>query len=98
MRQLFVVTTLALFLAGCATIGVPFPSENVEAIEVGETTRSDIREMFGEPWRTGMEDGHPTWTYGNYRWSAFGADTTEDLLVRFDGEGVVRSYTYNTTE
>lgn len=98
MRQLFIVTITALLLAGCATIGAPFPSEHVEQLEVGKTSRAEVRDMFGAPWRTGLEDGQPTWTYGNYRWSAFGEDRTEDLVVRFDGDGVVRSYTYNTTE
>ncbi|CCG97203.1 hypothetical protein MARHY3749 [Marinobacter nauticus ATCC 49840] len=54
--------------------------------------------MFGEPWRTGIEDGKRTWTYGKYRWSAFGDDETTDLVVRFNNDGTVSSYVYNTTE
>ncbi|TGN38968.1 outer membrane protein assembly factor BamE domain-containing protein [Marinobacter confluentis] len=85
-------------LVGCATVGKDFATHNVDQIEVGETTRSDIQEMFGEPWRTGIEDGKRTWTYGKYRWSAFGEAETTDLVVRFNDDGTVSSYVYNTTE
>ena len=84
--------------AGCATVGKDFATHNVDDIKVGETTRSDIQEMFGEPWRTGVEDGKRTWTYGKYRWSAFGDAETTDLVVRFNDDGSVSSYVFNTTE
>lgn len=92
-----VLVAASLFMAGCATVGKDFATHNVDQIEVGETTRADIQEMFGEPWRTGVEDGKRTWTYGKYRWSAFSDDETTDLVVRFDGNGKVASYVYNTT-
>lgn len=90
----FVLATLA----GCATVGHDFPTHNIDQIRIGETTRSDIQEMFGEPWRTGIEDGKRTWTYGKYKWSAFGEAETTDLVVRFNDDGTVSSYVFNTTE
>ena len=54
--------------------------------------------VFGEPWRVGIEDGQRTWTYGKYRYRLFGQASTQDLVVRFDGQGRVVSYTFNTTE
>lgn len=87
-----------VLVAGCATVGKDFATHNVDQIKAGETTRSDIQEMFGEPWRTGIEDGKRTWTYGKYRWSAFGEAETTDLVVRFNDDGSVSSYVYNTTE
>lgn len=98
MHRLIVLFVAALFLGGCASVGQPFPSDQVETITVGETTRADVRATFGDPWRTGFEDGDPTWTYGNYRWSAFGKARTEDLVIRFGQDGLVRSWTYNTTD
>ncbi|AZT85606.1 outer membrane protein assembly factor BamE [Marinobacter sp. NP-4(2019)] len=92
------LVALSLIVAGCATVGQDFPTHNVDQIEIGETTRADIQEMFGEPWRTGIEDGKRTWTYGKYRWSAFGDAETTDLVVRFNQDGTVSSYVYNTTE
>lgn len=90
--------TLIVFTAGCATVGQDFAVENVDQIRVGETTRTDIQEMFGDPWRTGLEDGKRTWSYGSYRWSAFSDARTTDLVVRFNADGTVSSYVFNTTE
>jgi len=97
-RILALLLTLALFGAGCATVGREFPAHSVNNIIIGETDRSEIRRMFGEPWRTGIEDGQKTWTYAHYRYSLFGPEQTSDLLIRFDDEGKVVSYSFNTTE
>jgi hypothetical protein len=95
-------TTLAMAailpLGGCATVGEDFATENVGRLQVNETTRVEVRDMFGEPWRTGIEDGKRTWSYGKYRWSAFSPAETTDLVVRFNDDGTVSSYVYNTTE
>lgn len=92
------IAILFAALAGCATVGRDFPTHNVDQIRIGETTRAEIQTMFGEPWRTGVEDGKRTWTYGKYRWSAFGDAETTDLVVRFNPDGTVSSYVFNTTE
>jgi len=84
--------------AGCASIGGEFPAERVPDIEIGRTTRSEILEMFGSPWRTGVEDGELKWTYGRYRVSLFGGGSATDLAVRFDDSGLVSSYSFNTSE
>jgi hypothetical protein len=89
---------LLAVLVGCATAGRDFSTHNVDQIRVGETTRAEIQDLFGEPWRTGLEDGKRTWTYGKYRWSAFGDAETTDLVVRFNSDGTVSSYVFNTTE
>ena len=88
----------SLLVAGCATVGQDFATHKVTDIEIGKTSRAEIEQMFGEPWRTGIEDGKRTWTYGKYRWSAFGDAETTDLVVRFNKDGTVSSYVYNTTE
>jgi outer membrane protein assembly factor BamE (lipoprotein component of BamABCDE complex) len=82
---------------GCISVGNDFPVEPVRQIEIGTTTRDDVQRMFGDPWRTGIEDGQRTWTYGTYRYSLFGDASTRDLVVRFDDEGAVSSYTFNST-
>jgi len=87
-----------LLFSGCATVGRDFPSYQVPRIKIGETTQTDIRSMFGPPWRVGIEDGTKTWTYGKYRYGLFAETSTQDLVVRFDDNGIVTSYTYNTTE
>jgi hypothetical protein len=88
---------LCLGVSGCLSVGREFPVEPVRKIEKGATTQDEIRQMFGEPWRTGIDDGQRTWTYGRYRYSLFGDAATRDLVVRFDAGGVVVSYSFNST-
>jgi hypothetical protein len=57
-----------------------------------------VRELFGTPWRTGVEDGQPTWTFGHYHYALLGNTRTKDLVVRFDEHDVVASYTFNSTD
>jgi outer membrane protein assembly factor BamE (lipoprotein component of BamABCDE complex) len=88
----------ALLLAGCLTVGRDFPAQRVEKLRVGGTTRAQVRDLFGDPWRTGVEDGQRTWTYGRYRYALLGETQTKDLVVRFDERDVVASYTFNSTD
>jgi hypothetical protein len=90
--------TVLLLSVSCATVGHDFPVARVSDIRIGETTQDQIREMFGDPWRVGIEDGQRTWTYGKYRYRAFKETSTQDLVVRFDESNTVASYTFNTTE
>ncbi len=87
-----------LLSAGCATVGRDFPVAQIPRIQIGQTTQEDIRAMFGDPWRVGIENGERTWTYGKYRYGLFSEASTRDLVVRFNDSGIVSSYTYNTTE
>jgi len=80
------------------TLGRSFPTDPIAGMRVGTTTRDNVRAAFGEPYRMGVEDGDPTWTYLLYRFSAFGSERTRDLYVRFDAAGKVKSYAFNTNE
>jgi len=91
------LATQAFVVSGCLTVGRDFPDQPVTQIQIGRTDQAELRRLFGEPFRTGVEDGQQTWTYGYYRYSAFGATKTRDLVLRFDPQGVVQSYSYNTT-
>lgn len=98
LSSLLLISGLAASqLTGCFTVGQEFAGSRVPEIKIGQTTRQEITNIFGRPWRTGMEDGKTTWTYGIYKYSLFGADDTQDLLIRFDPQGVVRSYTFSST-
>ncbi len=89
---------MLLSVSGCASVGHEFPSGQVPTIRIGETTQNDIYTTFGAPWRTGIDNGMKTWTYGDYHYSLFSDSSTEDLLIKFDKRGVVSSYNYNTTK
>ena len=95
---LVLASILILFSLGCATVGQDFPVISVSEIEIGKTTQNEIRSMFGSPWRVGIEDGERTWTYGNYSYGLFAEKKAKDLLIRFDDNDVVISYTFSTTE
>jgi outer membrane protein assembly factor BamE (lipoprotein component of BamABCDE complex) len=85
-----------LFAAGCLNIGSNFPSKPVKKIEKGVTTKTEVQKMFGEPFRTGLDDGYESWTYVYNKWSVFSATRSKDLYVVFNKDGTVRSYTFNS--
>jgi len=94
-----IITVFLLNAAGCTklNVGYDFPAEQVENIQIGTTTKEEIRSTFGEPWRTGLENGLVTWTYGKYKYRGFTETEAKDLVVRFTPKGIVESYTFSTT-
>ena len=91
------LSMFVLLINGCASVGKDFPDQKVPEIRIGETTREEVRSLFGAPWRVGLEDGQRTWTYGRYRTGLFGAKAAKDLTVRFDDRDIVTSYSFSTT-
>ncbi|MCX7089469.1 MAG: outer membrane protein assembly factor BamE [Methylococcales bacterium] len=84
-------------LSGCATVGKEFPAGRITELKIGTTTINDVQAIFGPPWRVGNENGAKTWSYGRYLYRVFGDPSTQDLVIRFDSSGIVRSYNFNTT-
>ena len=93
-----VVALAAGTAPGCVSVGSDFPSAPIAELAVGRTTQAEVRREFGAPWRTGLEDGQRTWTYGHYRYSLIGGERARDLVLKWDARGVLTSYTYATTE
>jgi len=93
------ITILLVFSAGCASmnVGYDFPDHQVKNIRIGETTKENIRTIFGEPWRTGLENGQETWTYGKYNYSGTRETDAKDMVVRFTEKDIVESYTFSKT-
>ena len=87
---------LTLGLSGCITVGHEFPVSKLEQIKEG-TSRAQVEKLFGQPWRVGKDSGYRTWTYAHYKVSLFSQPKTRDLVVRFDAQGKVVSYTFNST-
>lgn len=85
-------------VTGCMTVGHEFPAGNVSSIKIGTTTQNDITNLFGTPWRTGVENGLKTWTYGDYSYNLMGNGNSEDLVIHFNKNDVVSSYTFNSTK
>jgi len=90
------VVIFTLALSGCITMGRTFDTHQVPSIVLGKTTQSEIQKEFGEPYRTGIENGDLTWTYLHYHFSILGDQRTTDLYVRFNADHTVKSYALNT--
>ena len=88
-----------LSVSGCApmNVGYDFPDEQVINIKIGHTTKNEIRTVFGEPWRVGLENGKETWTYGKYSYRGTQETDAKDLVVRFTDKDIVESYTFSRT-
>ena len=84
---------------GCApmNVGHDFPDDRVASIKIGHTTKNEIRAVFGEPWRVGLENGKETWTYGKYSYRGAQETAAKDLVVRFTDKDIVESYTFSRT-
>ena len=92
------VMLMLLLSSGCASIGHEFPAGQISTIRIGETTQNDVYTTFGKPWRTGLDNGMKTWTYGNYQYSLFSDQSVEDLVIKFDKRNIVSGYVFNTTK
>ena len=92
------VVSMLLLSSGCASIGHEFPAGQISTIHIGETTQNDIYATFGKPWRTGIDNGMKTWTYGNYRYSLLSDHSAEDLVIKFDKRNIVAAFVFNTTK
>lgn len=92
-----VVVVALLTFSGCAKVGHEFNAQHVNELKIGQTTKSDVKNMFGEPWRIGNENGVTMWTYGKYTYYLIGEADTKDLVIKFNDDNTVRSYTFNKT-
>ena len=104
--------------AGCASVGnevLRAESESTiqQKITEGKTNRSEVRAMFGSPFKTSFTDGGlELWTYEFSKTSLdamsyipyvaiFGATssgTKKELVVLFDKSGVVQRYSMTESD
>jgi hypothetical protein len=91
------IVLVLVLAAGCVSVrfGRDFPSPEAKSIVAGKTDRATLQRMFGDPYQVGLDSGDPTWRwfYGQ-RDSA--AEVSKDLTVRFNAEGVVKSYSFTS--
>jgi hypothetical protein len=87
-----------LATAGCVSLGRPFPTDKISGIALNKTTQAELTTSYGHPYRTGVEDGDVTWTYVDEHFPLLGEPRTVDLFLRFNADGTVKSYTYNTNQ
>ncbi|HEX9747343.1 MAG TPA: hypothetical protein VGB86_02940 [Methylomirabilota bacterium] len=90
------LVALGLF-AGCLSvkIGRAFPSPDAHWIVSGKSDRWGLQRMLGEPYQVGFENGDPTWRWLYVQRDAGGA-VSKDLIVRFNADGVVKTYSFTS--
>jgi hypothetical protein len=95
---LFLAGGLCVLTGACATMGTPFEFSGPNVIVDGKTTKNDLLAEFGQPDRVGYDNGSEKWAYGYYHYNLFGNSRVKDLDVIFDKNGVVASYTYESSD
>ena len=96
MRRICMLLALATVPAGCVTVGEEFPTD-VKWIQVGKTKRAEVDSKIGVPFRKGYDSGLVAYTYLFYRYSVFKPARTRDLVVRFNNDSSVHSYSFSSS-
>ncbi len=91
------ITVALLLVAGCVSLsaGSDFDSSNVANITKNETSKDEIKQWFGAPYMTGVDNGDEAWTY-EYVKAGAKESLIKSLYIVFDRNGTVRSYTFST--
>jgi len=95
---LVIVVGIVLISNGCGTVGKSFNTSKVESIVNGITTRSDIKKMFGEPFKIGIQNGQPIWVYEDHLYSIIHEETSKDLIIIFSPDGIVQSHQFMSSK
>jgi hypothetical protein len=93
-----IVVAIVLISNGCGTVGKSFNVSKVETIVNGTTTQSDIKKMFGEPFKIGIQNGQPIWVYEDHHYSIIREETSKDLIIIFGPNGIVQSYQFMSSK
>ena len=95
---LIILVGIILLPGGCGTAGKSFDTSKVESIVNGTSTRSDIKKIFGEPFKTGIQNGQPIWVYEDNHYSIIREETSKDLIIIFRPDGIVQSYQFMSSK
>ena len=93
-----IVVGIVLISNGCGTVGKSFNTSEVESIVNGITTQSDIKKMFGKPFKIGIQNGQPIWVYEDHHYSIIREKTSKDLIIIFGPNGIVQSYQFMSSK
>lgn len=99
MKQHLRTGLILIFLmgvVGCGSFGKDFDANMVQDIRNHYTTKTEILEWFGVPFKEGTEDGLEMWTY-QYDQYSLGSTDSKDLVILFDKNGRVKAYRYTSS-
>ena len=83
---------LAIFSSGCGTAGKNFDESLYANVVKGTTTHKEVKDMFGPPFKKGIQNGYAVWTYEYNHVNSFGSDIIKDMIIVFEKNGVVKSH------
>jgi hypothetical protein len=96
---MIIVMTSILVFGGCGgTVGGKFNTPNVANIINGTSTQKEIKNMFGKPFKTGIQNRKSVWVYEDNRYNLLRNETSKDLIIVFDPSGVVQSHQFMSNE
>ena len=96
---LIIIVGIILTLGGCGgTVGGNFKTSEVENIVNNTTTQMEIKNMFGKPFKTGIQNGQPIWIYEYNRYHLLANGASKDLVIIFGPNGVVQSHQFMSSE
>ncbi len=61
-------------------------------------SNAELRKMFGEPFKTGIQNGQPVWVYEYNSYDPVNNDKSKDLIIIFGPNGVVQSHQFMSSE
>jgi len=96
LRAGLALMLLTIFFLGCGTIGKDFDESLYANIVKGTTTHKEILSMFGSPFKKGIQNGYPVWTYEFNSVNSFQTDIIKDMIIVFEKNGVVKSHQFMT--
>jgi hypothetical protein len=102
MKKVFLLVNVigiaVMLFSGCVTLGRPLPEDITGDICIGKTTRTEIEEKLGDPFRTGVDSGDPTATYLHYKIGLFTEPVTTDLKIVYSSAGIVKSFVFDSNQ
>ena len=100
MRYIVLIIFLEVvwLLGGCGAVGKNFSASKIKNIANGITTQAEIKIMFREPFKTGIQNGQLVWIYEHNRYFLVNDDVSKDLIIVFGPNGVVQSHQFMTSE
>ena len=98
-RMLNIILLVSLlFIYGCGSTGKNFNESLYKNIIIGTTTYKEIQDMFGPPFKKGVQNGSKFWTYEYNAYNSLGENITKDIVVVFTPSGVVKSHQMMTNK
>ena len=88
---------VVIFFSGCGSVGKNFDESLYTKIAKGTTNKNDVKAMFGDPFKKGIQNGSPVWTYEYNYVNSFGTDIIKDMIIVFSKNGVVKSHQLMTS-